>query len=251
MPSLFSRSRTQSSPSKGLSLDPSSPHTSGNFDEFGRVSSRTSNHGQTLPPPTMKKDKKKERDRERPKPRAVSSAEYDNQSDLFPGLADGSFLPLNLDRPRNEAGLEIPKNHDYGYLSYERHVVLGLDQVARLVEVVAEELGTRGLTTPFIFSTTALDITSSPIKRLISAFLATCTPFGPPGSQDAERCWREEARFAGPHELGMCLRWGLARAVRYVGGQDLRGLLSWEQYHHFRDTEAGTPIYSFFVRQLD
>ena len=39
----------------------------------------------------------------------------------------------------------------YGYLSYLRHVVLGLDEVDHLVHTVTEELGTCSVTTPFPF----------------------------------------------------------------------------------------------------
>jgi hypothetical protein len=235
MPSIFSRTRTQSSPFKGATVVANS---SSAFDEFGRVPSRGSQRGLTSPP---KKDKKKDKDKEK---RGISSStnrpEYDSPQDILSSIPDGSFLPLNLDRPRDETGVEQPKEQDYGYLSYERHVVLGLEQLQRLVQVVCEELGNRGLTTPFIFSTLALDLSSSAIKRLINAFVETCHPHSVASQQDAERHWREEARFAGPHELGMCLRWGLARVVRYVGGQDVRGLISWDQYNTFRDTEAGT-----------
>ncbi|KAF9466768.1 hypothetical protein BDZ94DRAFT_1157316 [Collybia nuda] len=243
MPSLFSRSRTNSTPKKH-SLN--TPEPSGAFDEFGRVSSRLSNFaaGVGSPSPASKKDKKKAKEQEK-RLRTLSTtrerAEYDqgNDAPLSP-FPDGTFLPLNLERPRNELGaIEYPKEHDYGFLSYERHVVLGLEQVARLVEVVSEELGTRGgITTPFIFSTTALDISSSAIKRLIRTFLNTCMINSGLAAEEAETRWREEARFAEPHELGMCLRWGLARVVRSVGGQDVRGLISWEHYIEFRDSEG-------------
>ncbi|KAG6902133.1 hypothetical protein C0995_003889 [Termitomyces sp. Mi166 len=203
MPSLFSRSRTNSTPKK--------QHSFPDLDEFGRISSRLS--------ATDRKKSKAPRD-------------YDLPADIPPPIPDGSFLPLSLDPPKSPSS----QDRDYGYLSYHRHVVLGLEQVSRLVIVVSDELGTRGgITTPFIFSTTALDVSSSAIKKLIQAFLATCTP---QASADAESRWRDEARFAGPHELGMCLRWGLARAIRSVGGQDVRGLLSWDRYVEFRVSEA-------------
>ncbi|KAI0281553.1 hypothetical protein BC826DRAFT_357491 [Russula brevipes] len=43
---------------------------------------------------------------------------------------------------------------------------------------------------------------------------------------NAERTWREEARFAAPSELAMCLRWGLARGLRVSGGNAVRGFIS-------------------------
>ena len=233
MPSLFSRVRTTSSIQK-KKFSPSSDSLI--LDEFGRVSSRLSNRTFGTP---SKKDKKAKESSKRGK---LSPSVQDETSpeSIFP---DGAFLPLNLERPRNnESTTEHSKEHDYSYLSYERHVVLGIEQVERLVEVISEELETRGgITTPFIFSTNGLDISSSAIKRLIRTFLNTCEPNS---GQKAEALWREEARYVGPYELAMCLRWGLARVIRSVGGQDVRGLVSWEHYVHFRDSEAGERILS-------
>ncbi|KAF9234382.1 hypothetical protein BU15DRAFT_52692 [Melanogaster broomeanus] len=242
MPTLFSRSRTNSTPGKKSSSG-NALAGGGNvvapYDEFGRVNSRGSATGVTLGF-SSKKDREKEKKRSadgKTRTRTISSPKPDagDIGDLVAQIPDGSFLLLSLDRPRDESGEEKTLEHDYGYLSFERHVILGLDEVARLVDVVAVELGTRCLTTPFIFSTLALDISSPAIKRLIRAFLDTCAH---PTSEEAEHLWREEARFAGPHELGMCIRWGLARVVRVVGGQAVRGLISWDHYTEFRDTEA-------------
>jgi hypothetical protein len=233
MPSLFSRARTNSTPQrKALSGSDNSQYAARGLDEFGRVSSPTFNRSLLGTP--SKKDKKKDAKRSKTLPSGQDEPEQPPDSP-FP---DGAFIPLNLERPRRDA-TEYFKEHDYGYLSYERHVVLGLDQVERLVEVISEELETRGgVTTPFIFSTTALDISATSIKRIIGTFLETCQPYTGQRAQEAEAKWREEAQFAGPHELAMCLRWGLARVIRSIGGQDVRGLVSWEQYMDFRESEA-------------
>ena len=227
MPSIFSRARTTSTPTKKATVD---------LDEFGRINSRGSGRQVAVTASAKKAAKKDVGGRTTPRPRAPGTAD-DDQVDFGP--PNGSFLPLVLDKPRyqspDDPTLEIPPSHDYGYLSYSRHVVLGLEEVARLVDVVGDELGTRGLTTPFIFSTLALDVSSSSVKRLIQTFLKTC---GRP-SADAERQWREEARLAGPHELGMILRWGLGRVVRWMDGQEVRGLVSYEAYAQWRDAEAG------------
>lgn len=158
-------------------------------------------------------------------------------SSPIPSFADGSFLPLSLDRRQNEPQ---QRQNDYGFLSYERHVVLAPEQLARLVQVLVEELSSRGgITTPFIFSTIALDVSYSSIRRLLRAYLDTCDMRPTPSLEKAEAKWRDEARFAGLHELGMCLRWGLARVVRIHRGQEVRGLIPWDQYVRFRDSEAG------------
>jgi hypothetical protein len=229
MPSLFSRVRTTSSIKKNF--PPSEDNLIFNsLDEFGRASSRLSDR--TFGSPS-KKNKKANESSKRGK--LAPLRDETAPESVFP---DGAFLPLNLERPRNnEPTAEHSKEHDYSYLSYERHVVLGIDQVERLVDVISEELETRGgIATPFIFSTNGLDISSSAIKRLIRTFLNTCQPNC---GQMAESLWREEAKYVGPYELAMCLRWGLARVIRSVGGQDVRGLVSWEHYIRFRDSEAG------------
>ncbi|KAG7442004.1 uncharacterized protein BT62DRAFT_1011045 [Guyanagaster necrorhizus] len=150
-----------------------------------------------------------------------------SRSSQLPLPPPDGFLPFTLDRPRDATEI------DYGYLAYERHVVLGLEQVSHLVDVVSEELGTRGgITTPFIFSSMALDLSSTSTKRLIRTFIDACVD-----PDTKQRRFREEARFAGPHELGMLLRWGLGRLVRIADGQEERGIISWDHYTDFRDSE--------------
>ncbi|KAJ3774386.1 hypothetical protein FB446DRAFT_787002 [Lentinula raphanica] len=147
------------------------------------------------------------------------------------------FLPLTLERPFwcTEAN-----DQDYGYLSFEKHVVLGLEQVNRLVDVVCEELVSRGgLDTPFIFSTLALDVNAGAVKRLVKAFLGTCVVLVGREKDVAEIKWRDEAKFANMHELGMCLRWGLARITRIIDEAEVRGLLSWEHYIQWAEQEQG------------
>ena len=229
MPSLFSRARTTSTPTK------KSSSTLGTHDELGRIDSRGSARQQFT---ASTKKAKKDAGKSPAKARSPGPGDGSDEHVDF-GLPDGTFLPLSLEKPRYEnpedPTQELPASHDYGYLSYQRHVVLGLEEVARLVDVVGDELGSRGLTTPFIFSTLALDVSPLAVKRLIQTFLKTCTR----PSTEADRQWRQEARLADPPELGMTLRWGLARAVRWVAGHEVRGLVSYEAYLLWRDAEAG------------
>jgi len=83
------------------------------------------------------------------------------------------------------------REQEYGYLSYLRHVVLGLYEVDPLVYTVTEWLSTRGLTTPLIFSGLALDVNSPGVRRLVQAFLRTCVSLPAP---DAGRTWPELLR---------------------------------------------------------
>jgi len=102
------------------------------------------------------------------------------------------------------------REQECGCLLYLHHVVLGLDEVDCLFHTATLEPGTCGLTTPFLFSSLALDINSSGVCCLIQAFLRTCVSFPAP---DAERTWHEETHFAAPAEPAMCLRWGLAQVL--------------------------------------
>lgn len=186
----------------------------------------------------------------------------------FSDAQDG-FLATNLEpalHPTDEFGLPKPPatkpTQEYGYLHWEKHIILGLDEVVRLVDVVAEELRQRGtltilipaksprcsrrfpcsgLTTPLLFSPMALDINPNTIRKLVQAFLATCPHDKALSITDYQ--WREEAKFAGPHELAMLLRWGLARIVRVEGNVELRGFLSFENYVHWRRAEEGNALF--------
>lgn len=83
----------------------------------------------------------------------------------------------------------------------------------------------------------AIDIRPNVVKKLIAAFIATCPHHLALSSTEAK--WREEAAFAGPHELAMLLRWGLARIVRLEKGIEVRGFLTWDNYVLWRQQEQG------------
>lgn len=145
-----------------------------------------------------------------------------------PVLAEGGFLPFSP--PPSSSSNKAPEQ-EYGHLSHQKDVVLSLEQVALLVHIVAGELENRGLQTPLLFSTLALDLTSAATRRLIDSFLRSLVA--------NNAVFMEDAKFAGPHELGMLLRWGLGRLMRVVGDQECRGMLDWETYLRWREDEAG------------
>lgn len=111
MPSLFSRSRTTSSPLK------SQKQSTEASDEFGRVSSRTSAKGgpATIP---AKKDKNVEKARTRTLSAAKGRAPGPILAEEEPIIPDGSFFPLGLDSPGGDH-LAIPSGSEHGpfYLS--------------------------------------------------------------------------------------------------------------------------------------
>jgi len=59
------------------------------------------------------------------------------------GPPEGSFLPLSLAPPDHGDHNEVMA--DYGYLFYEKEIVLGIDDVARLAYVIGNELALRGM----------------------------------------------------------------------------------------------------------
>ncbi|KAJ7746166.1 hypothetical protein DFH07DRAFT_1038602 [Mycena maculata] len=238
MPSLFSRARTASTPSKhkpALTLPPtSSPSKSkpspSPIDEFG-VRDRTQSLG----------------------PGAAQEGGYGAVGFLPTTLPASASSPWAGAPPSLSAtGQPVPAQQRaaYGLLSPARDAVLGLPDCARLVARVCAELERTGVATPFVFSALALDVRRAGVARLVAAFLATCadassSDYSNGGASDglggraraAEEKWAEEARFAGAHELGMCLRWGLSRVVRVEGGREVRGLLSWAWYEKWREEE--------------
>jgi hypothetical protein len=76
---------------------------------------------------------------------------------------------------------------------------------------------------PALPSTSARLVFATLSKLFLHAYVSFPAP-------DAECTWREEARFAAPPELTMCLRWGLARVLRVSGGNAVHGLVSWDMY---------------------
>jgi hypothetical protein len=132
----------------------------------------------------------------------------------IPMLCAGASLACRLSSPSSGLVLSNPRyscsqffaaghrhrEQEYGHLSYYHHVILGLEDVGSLVHTVTEELGTRGFTTPFHFSSLALDVNSSGVHRSsphprFPSYLCSIP------RADANRTWHEEARFAAPAEL--------------------------------------------------
>ena len=129
------------------------------------------------------------------------------------------------------------REQEYGYLSYYPYIVLGLERGRepsthrhrRAHHMWAHH------TLPFFQPRAGRQLFKrSSRRRLVQAFLHTWVPFPVP---DAERTWHEEARFAAPAELPMCLRWGLARILCVSGGNAMRGLLSWDAYVEWSEAE--------------
>jgi hypothetical protein len=145
MAKLFTRSSSKTLPSLG--------RADSDTDEFGRTPSRG-----FIPSSGAKRDKAHKQLDKATRQRTISNPNFSNAFAVDrPGtprdildVQDG-FLATNLDPPlpaTDEWGQPKPNSgevqQDYGYMCWEKYVILGIDEVTRLVDVVAEELRLRG-----------------------------------------------------------------------------------------------------------
>ena len=100
-----------------------------------------------------------------------------------------------------------------GRLYYHHHVVLGLEEVQRLVHAVTEQLGTQELRIPFFFSSLALDVNSSLFvaSSKLSSVLLCRSPLRSPNAHDTRRL------ALLPPELVICPRYGFFRGFHASG----------------------------------
>ncbi|KAF8329758.1 uncharacterized protein EI90DRAFT_1341600 [Cantharellus anzutake] len=238
MQSLFSRAKANTSSVKIHHKRTLTP------DDIGRAQVLTGSS-----PPAQRSSSSKDKEAKSKRSRThsgptsgISSADLPpDEHGFIPLLPDGSFVPL-LTPPKR-----VGTQQEYGYISTESDVFLGLDQANRLVDVVGKELNTRGLQTPLLFSTQALDVSAARVRSLIRTFLVTCQSPNLPHSSaprrspmsatQAEAKWREELKFADPHALAMVLKWGLARIARVQSGFEVRGFISLDDYILWRSKE--------------
>ncbi|WVQ96362.1 hypothetical protein IAU59_003467 [Kwoniella sp. CBS 9459] len=139
----------------------------------------------------------------------------------------------------------------YGFLGgVGGKVTLGLCDVGRVIHVVGDELIRRGLTTPLLFSSQALELSQTRTKMLIQAYLDSISSTSQSHSRQADT-FTQEVRFAKEHELAWLLRWALSRITRIkekAGGKKVvHGVLEWEAYEEWRGREraASYPTDAF------
>ena len=168
MPSIFTRARTTSSKNlpkpppearaHATSPVPGSGYGPTTTDEFGRVRSRGAGAASPQHHPHFQLNTNTNTPRRDVRSRADSS--FDNNTTDYGALMQEGFLPtgLGLGLAAGAEGAEDPlvepsghpmqkqsqQSQMYGYLGYATNVVLGVEDVTRLVEVVADELGRRG-----------------------------------------------------------------------------------------------------------
>ncbi|WVQ75289.1 hypothetical protein IAR50_004903 [Cryptococcus sp. DSM 104548] len=171
------------------------------------------------------------------------STTSDNSIDSFSYSAD--------DIQRN--GGEFARQ--YGFLNgIGRGITLSLGDVGRLIKIVGEELESRALATPLLFSNQALELSQTRTKMLIESFLDTVSTSGRQSRSKLESCL-QDIKFAKEHELAWLFRWALSRITRVKEGARIvcHGVMEWEVYEEWRGREraAGYPTDAFpYIKQL-
>lgn len=225
---------------RNATLPPSSTASNGTTSEFGRL--------QDAPPP-------------RPATLASSSTSVTNTRLLHPSNA------LHTVTPRSSLN-HLPSNapssytsdvahaiaqkppYAYGYSTEGWHIQLEAARVLALLEACGEQIRSRGLDNPLIFSSMALDLSPTNVASLIRLFATT-----QPLQRALPPAFLDEIRYANPHDLAALIKWGLARMGRVlavpvpVPGQKKgevreemvyvhqRGFLDLEAYNAWRDHE--------------
>lgn len=194
MSKLFSRTRSAATVGKngGIGGGGNSSSAAGTFsdtDDFGRVRSMAFKRGKT--------DSALERSRQRTlsNPNLLNNGTnsyYGERPETpkdLPMLPDGLFLPTSLTASGSISGEHHQEVHDelgheYGYLASESHVILGLDEVVRLVDVVAEELGQRGQSSLTLSSRLA-NVILYQASQLLYSFPLLLSTSGPMSSKSS------------------------------------------------------------------
>ncbi|BEI86684.1 hypothetical protein CcaverHIS002_0700300 [Cutaneotrichosporon cavernicola] len=138
----------------------------------------------------------------------------------------------------------------YGFLGgVGRTVVLGLNEVARVIRDVGAELGRRALGTPMLFSNQSLELSQTRMRMLIQAFLATIRSGPRVPTKTSLATFDQDIRFASDHELAWLLRWALSRLTRIREGtrEVCHGCFEWDMYEEWRGREkaAKYPLDAF------
>ncbi|KAK0539829.1 hypothetical protein OC842_000780 [Tilletia horrida] len=98
-------------------------------------------------------------------------------------------------------------------------VQLELHGVEKIVELCGSEIKARGIDVPLIFSSMALDLSSSNVKSLITNLLSPEFHHSQSTTTTAAQVsfaqsFINEVRFANPHDLAALIKWSLARLGR-------------------------------------
>lgn len=147
-----------------------------------------------------------------------------------PSLNSSSLPFSHLRNQPSDSSSSISKSHGdpselqliYGYIGLYTDVELDLPTTTHAAHLIVQELKSRALETPLLFSTHALDIATEGTHSLIKSFVGSLDQF------------IQGIPIHGPHNLAALLKWILARHVNPRGGH---GFIPWEKYASWRESE--------------
>lgn len=120
----------------------------------------------------------------------------------------------------------------YGYWPIETQRELTLAEIEEVVRLCGQEIKTRGIEAPMLFSTRALDISLENITSLIRTYVSD------------RAAWKRDLRLANPHDLAGFIKWSLGRYINPQGG---RGFLGWDTYERWRFGEREKEFPDRFI----
>lgn len=120
----------------------------------------------------------------------------------------------------------------YGYTGLYTDVDLDLSTTAQAIDMVTQQIKSRALDTPLLFSTQALDISIEGTHSLIRSFV------------NDQHDFQRDLQISSPHNLSAFLKWVLGR---HVNAQGLHGFLRWDKYASWRESERASDYPARFI----
>ncbi|ORX38018.1 hypothetical protein BD324DRAFT_608403 [Kockovaella imperatae] len=165
-----------------------------------------------------------------------------------------TFLPTRVSSMSHSVSLDsflysaedVVGIRPYGFLGgVGSKVVVGLEDVSKVIHDVGRELGRRGVTTPMLFSNQALDLNPTRTRALIQGYIESISS----SSSRKVDAWSQDLQFARDYELAWLFRWALSRITRIREGsrEICHGVLDWDAYEEWRGRERASsyPLDAF------
>ncbi|KAJ9478635.1 DUF1708 domain-containing protein [Pseudozyma hubeiensis] len=272
--SLASSARQRSTSNGDRSILGSSspaPDTSTNLKEFGQMYSQHGSKSSALAASSRS---------------TIGSHLLSPNASTLPGnrrlASGGSLLTVpstsHLGRPNSANSIDtssstssgaasIKPPYVYGYTTEAWQDHLTAARVHALLEACADQIRSRGLDNPLIFSSMALDLSPTNVASIIKLYSPSTA-----GQRAPPPAFLEEVRYANPHDLAAVIKWAFARLGRVLAvpvpvpgakkGEpreemvyvQQRGFLDFEAYNAWREQERNqhypATAFSSFLSHL-
>ncbi|CDS01112.1 uncharacterized protein SPSC_01609 [Sporisorium scitamineum] len=205
----MSRQSSRASPSPN-------PPSSSIMDEFGQMQSRSTTRPSTVAAPPHSADRSYLQSastftlggsRRLAPPATLHSVSSRSQL----GRPTSSSSSAHDDSSASIAAAAAKATYAYGYTTDGWHVYLDAARVSVLLEACGEQIRSRGLDNPLIFSSMALDLSPANVGSLIKLFTSSTA-----GQRTIPSAFFDEIRYANPHDLAAFIKWAFARMGRVL-----------------------------------